>query len=99
MIPGNWSVVVLNLADYKQVSIVSDAINTPIAHLYLGEKEITKENLENAKILANAKNMLELLKSMQPQLTGYEGYPENTAGRMWADKWNLIKLDLAKLDL
>ena len=70
MTKGNWSSIVLDLLDYRQISIVSDTTNVPIAHLYLPDS-ITKEDLENAKVLANAKNMFELLKSMELQLNQY----------------------------
>ena len=58
----------------------------------------TKEDLENAKVLANAKNMFELLKSMELQLNQYEKLSDGTLGKIWFDKWQSIKKDVEKLD-
>lgn len=90
MTKGNWSSIVLNFFDYRQISIVTDVKDEPIAHLYL-PNSITDEDLSNAKVLSNAKNMFELLKNIETQLS----YPDN---KVVLDEWDRIKKDIEKLD-
>jgi len=61
-VKGNWEVIELNMADFKQICVASDAKKNVLAHIYLPEYKITDELKATANLMANS---YELLQSLQ----------------------------------
>lgn len=62
-IKGNWEVIELNLADFKQICVASDESKSVLAHVYLPEYKITDELKATANLMANAYELLQSLQS------------------------------------
>ena len=62
-IKGNWEVIELNLADFKQICVASDENKSVLDHVYLPEYKITDELKATANLMANAYELLQSLQS------------------------------------
>ena len=62
-IKGNWKVIELNLANFKQICVASDESKSVLAHVYLPEYKITDELKATANLMANAYELLQSLQS------------------------------------
>lgn len=59
---GVWDTVEINITDYKQLAIVSD--KKVIAHVYLPDYKIEEDHAANAKLIAAAPKMLEIINEL-----------------------------------
>ena len=62
-IKGNWKVIELNLANFKQICVASNESKSVLAHVYLPEYKITDELKATANLMANAYELLQSLQS------------------------------------
>ncbi len=62
-IKGNWKVIELNLANFKQIRVASNESKSVLAHVYLPEYKITDELKATANLMANAYELLQSLQS------------------------------------
>ena len=62
-IKGNWEVLEIDISDYKQLCIASDAYKSVLAHVYLPEYKITDELKATADLMANSYELLQSLQS------------------------------------
>ena len=60
-IKGKWEVIEIDISDFKQICIASDASKSVLAHVYLPEYKITDELKATANLMANSHELLEAL--------------------------------------
>lgn len=58
---GEWSALIVDIPDYKQVCIASESEKRMIAHVYIPEDNITEEIQANARLIAAAPDLLKAL--------------------------------------
>ena len=76
-IKGNWEVIEINISDFKQICVASDASKPVLAHIYLPEYKITDELKATANLMAES---YELLKALQEMVSfaEFHGYTSST---------------------
>ena len=60
-IKGNWKVLEIDISDFKQICVGSDASRSVLAHIYLPEYKITEELKATANLMANSYELLQAL--------------------------------------
>ena len=63
-IKGNWGVIAINISDFKQICVASDASKSVLAHVYLPEYKITDELKATANLMANSYELLQALQEL-----------------------------------
>ena len=68
---GSWVISEINTSDLKSIAIFSDEKQEVLLHMYLPNREITKENKANAKLIASAPGLLEALTMLIEETEDY----------------------------
>lgn len=72
---GEWTPIILDLADCKDVVIGLEESNKVLCRVHLYSSKITEEDLANAKLIASAPDLLEALEVCYASLCTYGRHP------------------------